>query len=272
MPIRPVTWYLPTGSFERWPEDYERGRPGWPPEVVGVPGLPSAATVLDLGAGTGKLTRLLTQAFSRVVAIEPQYAMRRILNTLCPEAEALAGTAEQIPLAGASVDAVFIAEAFHLFGNERSVAEIARILRPHGFLVLMWNVPAGPWEPSTAVVDRLLHDRLPKTQELGYDPLDLNPRRYASGEWQEAFAVSSFETPREARLPNPQTLDRDGLVAFLASMGWIAELPDVDRLPLLGRVRSLLHAAEYRRLWETHVYRTRLSDLQGAGAGSTPLH
>lgn len=64
MPDRP-TWYLPSGSSERWPEDYERGRPGWPVEVVDIPGLPSTATVLDLAAGTGKLTRLLTRAFSR---------------------------------------------------------------------------------------------------------------------------------------------------------------------------------------------------------------
>src|SRR5574341_1838376 len=107
MPDRPVTWYLPAGSGERWPEDYERGRPGWPPEVVDIPGLPSAATVLDLAAGTGKLTRLLIPAFGRVVAVEPQGAMRRVLDTLCPRAKALAGTAEQIPLADASVDAVF---------------------------------------------------------------------------------------------------------------------------------------------------------------------
>ena len=60
---------MPAGSLDRWPEDYERGRPGWPPEVVDLPGLPRTATVLDLGAGTGKLTRLLVPAFGRVVAV-----------------------------------------------------------------------------------------------------------------------------------------------------------------------------------------------------------
>ena len=100
---------MPAGSLDRWPEDYERGRPGWPPEVVDVPGLPPTATVLDLGAGTGKLTRLLVPAFGRVVAVEPAEAMRRLLETLCPEAEALAGTGQEVPLADASVDAVFAA-------------------------------------------------------------------------------------------------------------------------------------------------------------------
>jgi SAM-dependent methyltransferase len=263
MPDRHVTWYLPSGSGERWPEDYERGRPGWTPEVVDIPGLLSTATVLDLAAGTGKLTRLLIPTFGRVVAVEPQEAMRRVLDALCPDAEVLAGTAEQIPLADDSVDAVFVAEAFHWFDNEHAVTEIARILRPGGILVLMWNLPAGPWKPSTARADQLLLEILgPKKQELGHDPLDLNSRRYASGEWRQAFAASHFENLKERRLPNPQTLDRDGLVAFLASMGWIADLPDVDRLRLLEEVKSLLDAAEYRRSWETHVYWTRLSDRQ----------
>jgi ubiquinone/menaquinone biosynthesis C-methylase UbiE len=124
MSDRRVTWYLPAGSGEPWPADYERGRRGWPPDVVDIPGLPSAATVLDLAAGTGKLTRLLIPAFSRVVAVEPQDAMRRVLDALCPDAAVLGGTAEQIPLADTSVDAVFVAEAFHLLVNERSVAEI----------------------------------------------------------------------------------------------------------------------------------------------------
>jgi hypothetical protein len=80
--------------------------------------------------------------------------------------------------------------------------------------------------------------------------------------WRLAFAASPFGDLQEARLPNPQTLDRDGLVAFLASMGWIADLPDVDRLPLLEEVKSLLGAEEYRRSWETHAYSTQLSDRQ----------
>lgn len=142
------SWSLPAGSLDRWPGDYERGRPGWPPEVVDIPGLPSAANVLDLGAGTGKLTRLLVASFGRVVAVEPAEAMRRLLVSLCPEAEVLAGSAEEIPLANGSVDAVFAAEAFHRFEGERALAEIARVLRPRGVLVLLWNLRAIETPPS----------------------------------------------------------------------------------------------------------------------------
>ena len=108
-----------------------------------------------------------------------------------------------------------------------------------------------------AAVEQLLKERIPNRVEIGHDPLDLNSSRYASGEWRLAFAESPFEEPQEARLPNPQTLDREGLVAFFASMGWIADLRR-GRLPLLDEVRSLLTAAEYRRPWETHVYWTRI--------------
>src|SRR6266516_2317387 len=156
-----TSWSMPAGSLDRWPEDYERGRPGWPPEVVDIPGLPSAATVLELGAGTGKLTRLLVSRFGRVVAVEPAEAMRRRLVAFSPEAEVLAGSAEAIPLADASVDAVFAAEAFHRFDGERAVAEIARVLRPQRALVLMWNLPAGPTEPSIEAVEQLLSERGP---------------------------------------------------------------------------------------------------------------
>jgi SAM-dependent methyltransferase len=248
---------MPVGSGDSWSEDYERGRPGWPRDVVDLPALPPTATVLDLGAGTGKLTRLLVPAFRRVVAVEPADAMRRILETLCPEAESLPGTAHEIPLADASVEAVFAAQAFHWFEDERAVAEIARALRPRGALVLMWNLPAGPWEPSSAPVEELLTKRGPKPGEVSYDPLDLGKgSRYASDEW--SLAKSSFEPLQAMQLPNPQTLDRDGLVSYFASMGWLADLPDDERLPLLEEVRSLLVGAEYRRLWETHVHWTRL--------------
>lgn len=249
---------MPAGSGDRWPEDYERGRPGYPAGVVHIPGLTSASTVLDVGAGTGKLTRLLLARFGRVVAVEPAEAMRRLLAAGCPDAEVLAGSAEEIPLADGSVDAVFAAESFHWFDGARALTEIARVLRPEGELVLMWNLPARPVEPSIAEVERFVEARMPDREELGHDPLDLNSTRYASGEWRLPFARSSFEELRDARLPNPQTLDREGFVAFLASMGWIADLADAERLPLLDGIRSRLGADEYRRRWETHVCWTRL--------------
>ncbi len=242
---------------------YDRiSRSMWPIEVAHrtelVAGL--RGRVLEVGAGTGKLTRLLVPRFRRVIAVEPADAMRRLLVSHCPDAEALVGTAEEIPLADASVDAVFVAEAFHKFDAERAVAEIVRVLRPRGVLVLLWNLPAGPTAPSIADAEELLHRRAPGSRaELGYDPVDLNTTRYESGDWRLPFAESPFDELQETRLPNPQTVDRDGLVAFFASMGWIADLPDPERLPLLDEVRSLLAAAEYQRPWETHVHWTRLA-------------
>ena len=247
------------GSGDRWPDDYERGRPGWPSEVVDIPGLPAGATVLDLGAGTGKLSRILVTRFERVIAVEPAAEMRRRIGTAAPCAELHAGCAEEIPLADASVEAVFAAEAFHKFDGGRAVAEIARVLRPGGVLVLMWNLPAGPTEPSIAHVEAFLRRRAPDRAEVGYDPLDLDPTLYGSGEWRLPFVQSQFGALHEARLPNPQNVDREGLVSFFASMGWVADLPDADRLPLLGEVRSLLPAAEYRRKWDTRVHWTSLA-------------
>jgi SAM-dependent methyltransferase len=248
-----------TGSYDRWHEDYERGRPGWPEEVLDLPGVPPEATVLDLGAGTGKLTRLLVSRFEGVVAVEPDPGMRRLLVALVPGARILAGSAEEIPLADASVDAVFAAETFHLYDWERALAEIARVLRPGGAFVLMWNLPAGPTEPSLEALDRLVAERGPTREELGYDPVDLNTTRYESGEWRVAFERAPFEELQEARLPNPQTVDRDGLLAFLASMGWISDLPEAERQAWLDEIGSLLAAPEYRRRWETRVHWTRLA-------------
>jgi SAM-dependent methyltransferase len=252
-----TTWYLPAGSGDRFPEDYERGRPGWPRQAVELLGLPPAATVLDLGAGTGKLTRLLVSLFDRVVAVEPSDAMRRLLVMLSPEAESHAGNAREIPLPEGSVDAVFAAEAFHWFDDDRSLVEIARVLRAGGAVVLMWNLPAGPWEPSITAVEMLLRGRLPEGG-IDYDPLDLGGPRRGDGKWRGSFATAGFEPLRDTRIPNPQTLDREGLVAYFASMGWMADLADEERLPLLAEVRSLLTVGEYGRRWATHVYWTRL--------------
>jgi len=239
---------------KRWYDDYERGRPSYPRAAIDVAGLPPTATVVDLGAGTGKLTRLLVSTFSRVVAIEPDDEMRRLLVELCPKAESSGGSAEEIPLEDGSVDAVFAAQAFHWFDKDRGLAEFARVLRPRGTLVVMWNAQAGPPEPSIAAVERLLDRHWPE----GWDPLDLGPSRYSRDIWRLVFAQSLFEDLQEARLANPQTVDAEGLTAFLGSMGWISAMPDDERIPLMERVRSLLTATEYVLPWETHIYWTRL--------------
>lgn len=244
------------GESTRWHEDYEQGRPGWPSEAVTVAVLPSASVVAELGAGTGKLTSLLAARFAHVVAVEPDSDMRRLLAARSLAVQVVAGSAEETPLADSSADAVFIAEAFHLFATAAAVGEMARLLRTGGTLVLMWNLPAGPAEPSIAAAEQLLHARGPARHEAGYDPADLNPARYDAAEWRHAFAGSRFGPFQEATMPNPQLIDRDGLVAFFASMGWIADLPDTDRAPLLDQVRALLPAPRYRRRWETRLHWT----------------
>jgi SAM-dependent methyltransferase len=245
---------MPAGSGDSWPHDYERGRPGWPPAAIDVLHLPRSATVLDLGAGTGKLTRDLLDAFDSVIAVEPADAMRRVLSNLFPGCDARAGDARALPVADASVDAIFAAQSFHWFNDLESLAEIARVLRPGGVLELLWNVPAEPWKPSTETVEARLRDVMPD-QEVSYDPLDLGHPR---GDWSRNFGRAGFEPYEHTTAPNPQTLDRDGLVAYYASMGWLADLPDDQRLALLAEVRSLLTSSEYEREWTTHIYWTRL--------------
>jgi SAM-dependent methyltransferase len=241
----------------RWHEDYQRGRPGYPSDAVRGRGLPGSAAVLELGAGTGKLTRVLIDEFAQVIAVEPDPAMRRWLAELGPRCELLAGTAEQIPLANTSVDGVFVAEAFHWFAHERALTEIARVLRPGGVLVLMWNRPAGTIEPPIAAVEQLLEPHWPKDIEM---PLDLDPSRFSyARDWPDAFVASAFEPLRELQMPNSQTVDRDGLVAFFGSMGWIGDLPPEQLATLLGEVRSRLTADEYQLPFETNVHWTRLT-------------
>lgn len=248
---------MPIGSGDGWAEDYERGRPGWPPGVVDVVRLDPRAAVVDLAAGTGKLTRVLTSAYGRVIAVEPAFAMRRILQEMCPDAVALGGSAEAIPLDNESVDAVFVGQGFHNFDAERAVTEIVRILRPGGAVVLAFNVPTGPWEPSAAAAEAVLTERGPR--EVPYIPLDLGEPNYDAENWP--FAHPSFESLQQLRLTNPQTLDRDGLVAFYASMGWVGDLPDAERVPLLAQVKSRLSATDYRREWQTQIYATRLVEV-----------
>jgi SAM-dependent methyltransferase len=243
---------MPVGSGDRWPEDYERGRPGWPSESIHISSLPWTATVLDLGAGTGKLTRLLVSAFDRVLATEPAEPMRRLLMALCPETEVFSGTGQDIPLLDASIDAVFAAQSFHWFDEERAIAEIARVLRPRRH-----TRPdvEPPWRAVGAVDSEGGGVAEGADAEGRSRPYPARPRgAHASSGWRPAVADSPFEPFQATVMPNRQTLDRDELVAFFASMGWLADLPDNERLPLLDQVRSALTATECRRMWETHVH------------------
>src|SRR5688500_15301327 len=116
-------------SFGRAAEAYERGRPGYAEAALDAIGLAPETVVLDLAAGTGKLTRQLVGRFARVIAVEPLDGMRAVLERVVPQAEAVSGSADAIPVEADSIDAVFVGEAFHWFATDAAVREIARVLR-----------------------------------------------------------------------------------------------------------------------------------------------
>lgn len=126
-------------SFGSQAAAYERGRPSYPPEAIDWLLPPTARTVLDLGAGTGKLTARLVERGHSVVAVDPIAEMLEVLHAALPDTPALLGSAEQIPLDDNSVDAVLVAQAWHWFDPARAVPELVRVLRPGGRLGLVWN-------------------------------------------------------------------------------------------------------------------------------------
>ena len=221
---------------------------------MGELGLGASSVVLDLAAGTGKLTRRLTGRVARVVAVEPSDPMREVLRELVPEAEALSGSAEAIPLEDASVDAVFVAEAFHWFRTADAAREIARVLRPGGGLALLWNHTRWededlPWRPAFTELTG------PLREAFGPMPIEAAP-------WQEVLdGLDLFEPLREAQVEHVHALDPDGFVAMVASWTWIVALPDDRRAALLSEVRALVPpSGEVRLPYRTDLYWTRLRD------------
>ena len=191
--------------------------------------LGSKAEVLDLGAGTGKLTRMLAARYRRVVAVEPLDGMRAILEQTVPAAESLAGSAEAIPLPEASVDGVFAGQAFHWFANDEAVAEIARVLRPGGVLCLVWNRPGEPSPLPESYLAYLETLQTPSLQAI-----------QSADAWVDLIARGPFGGLHKAAIPHEQAQARDRALEFAESVSWIAHRPENERARIMRDLDAML--------------------------------
>jgi len=213
-------------SFGAVADAYERGRPPYPPEAIDWLLPAGAACVLDLGAGTGKLTRELAGRGLGVTAVEPSEGMRAQLRRAVPGVRALAGTAERIPLPDRSADAVLVAQAWHWVDPPAAVPEVARVLRPGGLLGLLWNIR---------------DERADWVAELGAALRRSDGPRSGTDAVSAAPAVGPPFGPSERHdVEWVHHISPDALIDMVASRSYVITLPAGDREALLGEVRRLL--------------------------------
>jgi SAM-dependent methyltransferase len=231
-------------SFGNVAETYHRVRPPYSQPLLDraqeALELGAYARVLDLAAGTGRLTRELMRRFAEVVAVEPDERMRAV------HGGALAGSAEAIPLEEASVDAVFVGEAFHWFDPAAAIPEVARVLRSRGGLAVVsthwWEteppLPEAALEPLSKPYERSLPQRRPP--------------------WHEAFGALPFEPLRRERAEEEVTVDADQLLTLYSTTSALASLAPQERAALFAEVRPLL-AGPYRLPLKHELWWTRLA-------------
>ncbi|MGB9184092.1 MAG: class I SAM-dependent methyltransferase [Solirubrobacteraceae bacterium] len=220
-------------GFARAGADYERGRPGYPPAAVShlarSVGVEPGARVLDLAAGTGKLTRALANSGAELIAVEPVAEMREQFERSLPGVRVLVGTAEHIPLPDSELDAVVVAQAFHWFDARAAAAEIHRVLRPGGGLGVIWNAWDESKVPWVARVQALVHEH------IGSAP------QHATSHWPQELEATGLFTPlHQETFAHVVTGDLDNLLARVASVSYISALPDNSRAQVLDSIAEIV--------------------------------
>jgi ubiquinone/menaquinone biosynthesis C-methylase UbiE len=212
---------------------YDRTRPSYPADAVAWLvvhlGIGAGRRVVDLAAGTGKLTTLLGPFGAELVAVEPVAGMRQVLRAALPHVPALAATAEELPFAGASLDAVTAAQAFHWFDAERALPEIRRVLRPGGRLGLLWNAR----DRGVDWVDRIwgVMDRVEKHAPWR-DHDQWSERDLPFGRW--------FGTMHRAEFRQEQILTPEDVVGRFKGVSHVAVLPPAEQAAVLDEIRGIL--------------------------------
>jgi SAM-dependent methyltransferase len=246
-------------GFDRNADAYEAARPSYPTEavahIVGHGGIGPGRRVLDLAAGTGKLTRLLVPTGAEVVAVEPVAAMRERLVASLPDVEIHDGTAEALPLADESFDAVTVAQAFHWFDPAVALGEIHRVLRDGGHLFLVWNTRDRDHDWVREFGDLLVDG---PDAERPYDS-------YYDVDYAAVVAEAGGFTPVELWSHAwEQPCDPDLLVARAESVSVVGSLPPADKERVLDRIRHLADThpdlagrSRFPFPYTTRVYRCR---------------
>jgi SAM-dependent methyltransferase len=217
-------WQKRAASFGAAAQVYDRSRPTYPVDAVRAALPADVRRVVDVGAGTGKLTRVLLDLGFDVVAVEPDAGMRALLPA---RAEALDGSAEAIALPDGSVDAVLAGQAFHWFDPARALPEMARVLRPGGTVGLLWNLR------DTSV------DWVREVGELWGD--DVADRLDGSKPFS---AVAGLSDPELHEFSHVQSMDGDVLVDLAASRSAVLTMAEHERQRVLDAVRALAPADE----------------------------